>query len=217
MFGRRFIIGASTLILTALGSVATASADDIPDNVSQHSHNSYAVGGWHFDEPNGSTGITVQVSDEFTVAPEGLKFRAKTVCVGIAHVDEDAEEEAFDFVWGCKELDRSEFDFDSRLNDAFVTTDVPVECLSGTRCLASPHEVDLELSWTGGDSLVRTNGVSRNDECQIHRRDEFRPAMEVHGSVSDGVTEFTHGTAGAGAMESYNRTALVVGEPTDCS
>jgi hypothetical protein len=41
--------------------------------------------------------------------------------------------------------------------------------------------------------------------------------MEVHGSVSDGVTDFTRGVVGVGALESFIRTALVVGEPTDWS
>jgi hypothetical protein len=217
MLRPKLVIAVGALIFAGLGPAAGAGADDIPDDVSQHSHSSYAVGGWHFEEPDGSTGLTVQVSDEFTVASQGLKFRSKSLCIGILHSDESREDDEFSFVWGCKELGKSEFDFDSRLDDAFVSTSVPVECIAGSQCFTAPDEVDVELSWTGGDSLLLTNGVSRNEECQIHRRDEFRPAMEVHGSVSDGVVDFTHGVAGSGAMESYNRTALVVGEPTDCS
>ena len=217
MLRRKLVIGVGALIFAAVGPAASAGADEIPDDVSQHSHNSYAVGGWHFDEPDGSTGITVQLSDEFTVAPQGLKFSANAVCVGMARESGEDEDEDFDFAWGCKELDKSEFDFDSRLDDAFVSTSVALECLTESRCSDLPNELRVELSWTGGDELVRSNGVSRNDECRIHRRDEYRPAMEVHGSLSDGVNEFTHGVAGAGAIQRYNRTALVVGDPTDCS
>jgi hypothetical protein len=213
---RRFVIAVGALTVAALASATNAGADEIPDNVSQHSHNSYAVGGWHFDELNGSSGITVQVSDEFIVAPQGLQFRSKSVCVGIAHLNA-SEDDGFGLVWGCKGLDKAEFDFDPRLGDAFVETTVPVECIPPTHCIAPPNEVAVELAWTGGDPLVVTNGVSRNDECHIHRRDEYRQAMEVRGSVSDGVTDFTRGVSGAGAMESTNRMALVVGEPTDCS
>ena len=217
MLRPKFLIAGGALIIGALLSTGGVGADDIPDDVSQHSHNSYAVGGWHFDEPDGSTGLTVQVSDEFTIAPHGLQFRAKSLCVGILHSGKRRDDGEFGFVWGCKELNKSEFDFDSRLDDAFVSTSVPVECMAGSQCFSAPDAVDVDLWWTGGDPLLLTNGVSRNEECQIHRRDEFRPAMEVRGSVSDGAVDFTHGVAGSGAMESVNRTALVVGEPTDCS
>ncbi|TMB70986.1 MAG: hypothetical protein E6J43_00505 [Chloroflexi bacterium] len=217
MLCRRLFVGVGVLVFAGLGSATGAGADDVPDNVSQHSHNAYAFGAWQFDEPNGSTGITVQVSDEFTVASHGLKFRATSVCVGIAHIDESERDDGFDFVWGCKELDKSEFDFDSRLDDAFVSTSVPVECIASGECIASPDRVHLELSWTGGDSLVVTNGVSRGEECHFHRRDEYRQDMEVRGSVSDGDTDLTRGVAGAGAMEKLYRTALVVDEPSDCS
>ncbi len=220
---QRFAIAIGVVILALAGFGSGAGADDvpplddIPDNVSQHHHSTQAGVLWRFDEPSGWTQLSISAVDEFIVAPKGLKWQNETVCVFISHLDESNAENRFEAAAGCKPLGKGEYDIDPRLVDAFVKTTVPVPCYVFLHCVTLPSAVNVDLSWTGGGSLIVGHGNSSGTACHIFGWGERREAMDVRGSVSDGVTDYTRGVVGAGEMDRGIRTALIVGEPTDCS